>query len=166
MLTLGQYTDHPRCPHLIATLQRVVDDMAMPMWMPGPFSGTCPILVRGTGGPRAGAAAAPAPQVDEYPTHCGGVVQVIIPVTIYEPVKAPGCHHLGDLYMEDNRVKRERALKERAPTRKGIPGLRARLTRHEAVVVPLLRVPPPLWRATPKDWFPGAVLAYHAQVVN
>ena len=61
VLTPGQYTHHPKCPHLIATLQRVVDNMAMPMWMPGPCSGTTPILVRGPGGPRAGAAAAPAP---------------------------------------------------------------------------------------------------------
>ena len=61
VLTPGQYTHHPRCPHLIATLQRVVDDMAMPMWMPGPCSRTSPILIRGPSGPRAGEAAAPAP---------------------------------------------------------------------------------------------------------
>ena len=61
MLTPGQYTHHPRCPHLIATLQRVVDEVSLPMWMPSPCSGTTPILVRGPGGPRAAAAAAPAP---------------------------------------------------------------------------------------------------------
>ena len=64
MLTPGQYTHHPRCPHLIAMLQRVVDEVCMPMWVPGPCSGTIPILVRGLGGPRVGAAAAPAPQVE------------------------------------------------------------------------------------------------------
>ena len=45
MLTPGQYTHHPKCPHLIATLQRVVDEVAMPMWMPGQCPGTTPILV-------------------------------------------------------------------------------------------------------------------------
>ena len=96
MLTPRQYTHHPKYPHLIATLQRVVDDVAMPMWMPGPCSGTSPILVRGPGGPRAGAAAAPAPQVEVYPTQYGDVVQVIIPPTIYETVRALSYHHLGD----------------------------------------------------------------------
>ena len=62
MLTLGQYTHQPRCPHLIATLQRVVDEVSMPMRMLGPCPGTTPILVRGPGGSRAGAAAAPAPK--------------------------------------------------------------------------------------------------------
>ena len=61
VLTPGQYTHHPRCPHLIRTLQRVVDEVSMPMWMPGRCSGTTPILVRGHGGPRAGAMAAPTP---------------------------------------------------------------------------------------------------------
>ena len=136
MLSPGQYTHHPRCPHLIATLQRVVDDVAMPMWMPSPCSGTSPILVRGPGGPRAGAAAAPAPQVEVYPTQYGNVVQVIMPLTIYETVQALGYHHLGDLYTGDHRVKQDCALKERAPTRKGIPGLREWLTRHGAVLVP------------------------------
>ena len=54
VLTPVQYTHHPRCPHLIATLQRVVDDMAMPMWMSGPCPGTSPILVRGPGGGSGG----------------------------------------------------------------------------------------------------------------
>ena len=35
--------------------------------------------------------------------------------------------------MEDHRVKGERTLKERAPARKGIPGLRAWLARHGAL---------------------------------
>ena len=60
---------------------------------------------------------------------------------------------------------RERALKERAPTRKGIPGLRAWLARHVAVLVPLLREPPPRWQAAPKDWIPAAIPAYQAEVV-
>ena len=68
MLTPGQYTDYPRCPNLIATLQRVVGEVSLPMWMPGPCSGTTPILVCGPGGPRAGAMAAPAPWVEVYPT--------------------------------------------------------------------------------------------------
>ena len=125
MLTLGQYTHHPWCPHLIATLQRVVDEVSMPMWMPGPCSGTTPILVRGPSGSRAGAAAAPAPQVEVYPTQYGDVVQVIIPPTVYETVRALGYHHLGDLYTEDHGIKGERTLKEQAPACKGVPGLRA-----------------------------------------
>ena len=80
-------------------------------------------------------------------------------------MQALGFHHLGDLYTEDHRVKRERALKERAPTRKGIPGLRAWLTRHDVVLVPLLRMPPPRWQAEPKDLIPGAVPTYQAEVV-
>ena len=32
VLTPGQYTHHPKCPHLIATLQRVVDEVALSMW--------------------------------------------------------------------------------------------------------------------------------------
>ena len=61
VLTPGQYTPHPRCPHLIRTLQRVVDEVSLPMGMPGLCSGTTPILVQGPGGPRAGA---PAPRVE------------------------------------------------------------------------------------------------------
>ena len=91
-----------------------------------------------------------------YPTQYGDVVKVIIPPTIYETVRALGYHHLGDLYTEDHRVKRERTRKERAPTRKGIPSLRVWLTRHDAVLAPLLRVPPPRWQTAPKDWIPGA----------
>ena len=60
MLTLRQYTHHPKCPHLITTLQRVVNEVSMPMWMPGPCSGMTLILVRGLGGPRAGVMAAPS----------------------------------------------------------------------------------------------------------
>ena len=100
-----------------------------------------------------------------YPTQYCDVVQAIIPPTIYETVQALGIHHLGDLYTKDHRVLRERTLKERAPTRKGIPSLRAWLTRHVAVLVPLLRVPPLRWKAAPKDWIPGAVPTYHAEVV-
>ena len=61
-------------------------------------------------------------------------------------------HHLGDLYTADHGIKGERALKERVPARKGIPGLRAWLTRRSTVLAPLLRVPPPRWQAAPKDW--------------
>ena len=60
---------------------------------------------------------------------------------------------------------RERTQKERAPARKGIPGLRACLARHAAVSVPLLREPPPRWQAAPKDRIPAAVPAYRADVV-
>ena len=31
--------------------------------------------------------------------------------------------------------------------------------------MPLLKAPTPRWQATPKDWIPGAVLAYPAEVV-
>ena len=77
VLTPGRYTHHPKCPHLIATLQRVVDEVALPMWMPGQCSGTTPILVRGPGGPRSAAAAAPAPRVEVYTTLYGAVAQVV-----------------------------------------------------------------------------------------
>ena len=97
----------------------------MPMWMPGPCSRTTPILVRGPSRSRAGAPAAPAPQVEVYRTQYGEVVQVVIPPTVYETMQAVGYHHLGDLYTEDHRIKGKRALKERAPARKDIPGLRA-----------------------------------------
>ena len=165
VLTPGQYTHHPKCPHLIATLQRVVDEVALPMWMPGQCSGTTPILVRGPGGPRSAAAAAPAPQVEVYTTLYGAVAQVVVPPTVYETVQALGYHHLGDLYTENHQVLPERALKRRAPARKGIPGLRAWLARHAAVLVPLLREPTPRWQAAPKDWVPGAVPTYQAEVI-
>ena len=165
VLTPGQYTYHPKCPHLIATLQRVVDEVAMPMWMPGQCSGTTPILVRGPGGPRSAAAAAPAPRVEVYTTLYGAVAQVVVPPTVYETVQALGYHHLGDLYTENHQVLPERALKRRAPARKGIPGLRAWLARHAAVLVPLLREPTPRWQAAPKDWIPRAVPTYQAEVI-
>ena len=76
---------------------------------------------------------------------------MIIPPTIHKTLQALGYHHLGDLYTEDHRVKRERTPKQRAPTRKGIPGLRVWLTRHDAVLAPLLGVPPPRWQPAPKD---------------
>ena len=100
-----------------------------------------------------------------YSTQYGDVVQVVTPPTVYETVHALGYHHLGDLYTGDHRIKGERALKERAPARKGIPGLRAWLARHSAVLAPLLRVLPPRWQAAPKEWIPSAVPAYPAEVV-
>ena len=165
MLTPAQYTHHLWCPHLIATLQRVVDQVSMPMWMPGPCSGTTPIVVRGLGGSRAGAAAAPAPQVGVYPNQYGNVVQVVTPPTVYKARRALGYHHLGDLYTEDHHIKGERTLKERAPARKGIPGLRVWLPRHGAILAPLLWVHRPRWQTAPKDWIPGAVPACPAEVV-
>ena len=80
-------------------------------------------------------------------------------------MQALGYHHLGHLYTADHRVAEEQALKERALTCKGIPGLRAWLARHNAVLVPLLRVPTPRWQAAPKDWIPGVVPAYSADAV-
>ena len=80
-------------------------------------------------------------------------------------MQALGYHHLGDLYTADRRIKGERALKEQAPARKGIPGLRVWLARHSAILAPLLRVPPPWWQAAPKDWIPSTVPAYRAEVV-
>ena len=80
-------------------------------------------------------------------------------------MQALGYHHLGDLYTEVHRIKGERALRERVRARKGIPGLRAWLACHGAVLAPLLRVPPPRWQAAPKDWIPSAVPAYPAEVV-
>ena len=64
MLTPRQYTHHPRCPHLIGTLQRVLDEVSLPMWMAGPCPGTTPILQLGPDGLKAGAMAVPAPQVE------------------------------------------------------------------------------------------------------
>ena len=135
------------------------------MWMRGRCSGTTPILMRGPGGPRAGAMAAPAPRVAVYNTQYGGVTQVIVPPTIYETVQAVGYHHLGDLYTEDHWDAGERALKERAPTRKGIPGPRAWLACHNAVLPPLPRAPTPRWQAAPKDSVPSAIPAYPAKAV-
>ena len=165
VLTPGQYTNQPSCPHLIATLQRVVDEMSMPMWMPSPCLGMTLILVRGPRGSRVGAAAAPAPKVEVCPTQYGDVVQVVILPTVYKMVRALGYHHLGHLYTKDHRVKGERSLKERAPARKGIPGLWGWLTRHGAVLAPLLRVPPPRWQTMPKALIPGAVPAYPPEVL-
>ena len=76
---------------------------------------------------------------------------MVVPPTIYETLQALGYHHSGDLYTAHCRIKGKRTLKERAPARKGIPGL--------------LRVPPPRWQATPKDWIPSAVPAYPAEAV-
>ena len=90
---------------------------------------------------------------------------MVIPPAIYETVQALGYHHLGNLYTGDNRVLQERTLKEWAPARKGMPGLRAWLTRHAAVLVALLREPPPRWQAAPKDRVPAAVPTYRADVV-
>ena len=68
VLTPGHYTHHVSCPHLIQTLQRVVDEVSVPMWMPGQCSGTTPILVWGPSRPRAGAPTALTPKVEVYPT--------------------------------------------------------------------------------------------------
>ena len=108
--------------------------------------------------------AAPAPQVEVYPTQYGDVTQVVVPPSVYETVQALGYHHLGGLYTADRRIKGERTLKERAPARKGIPGLRVWLARHNAVL-PVLRVPPPRWQAALKDWIPSAVPLYPTEAV-
>ena len=99
------------------------------------------------------------------PSQYGAVAQVVVPPTVYETVQALGYHHLGNLYTENHQVLPERALKRRAPARKGIPGVRAWLARHAAVLVPLLRESTPRWQAAPKDWIPRAVPAYQAEVI-
>ena len=111
--------------------------------------------MRGPGGPRAGAQAAPSPRVEVYHTQHCDVTQVAVHPTIYETVQALGYHHMGDLYTTNHRVAGERALKERAPTRKGIRGLRAWLARYNAVLLPLPRACTPQWQAVQKDWMPG-----------
>ena len=103
--------------------------------------------------------------MEVYHTQYSDITQVVVPPTIYETVQALGYHHLGDMYTADCQVAKERALKERGPTHKGIPGLRAWLARHNAVLVPLLRAPTPQWQAAPKDWIPSIVHAYSAEVV-
>ena len=80
-------------------------------------------------------------------------------------MQALGYHHLGDLYIADLQVKGELTLKERAPAHKGIPVLRVWLTRHSAILAPLMRAPPPRWQAAPKDWIPSAVPAYPTEAV-
>ena len=79
VLAPGHYTHHVRCPHLIRALQRVVDEVSLPMWMPGQCSGTTPILVRGPSLPRARAQVTPAPRPEVYPTQYGDVTQVVVP---------------------------------------------------------------------------------------
>ena len=135
----------PRCPHLIGTLQRVVDEVFVPIWMRGPCSGTTPILMRGPGGPRAGAVAAPAPGVEVQPTQYGDAMQVVVPPTVYATVRALGYYHWGNLYEADRRIKGEQTVKKRAPACKGIPGFTLWLARHIAVRAPLLQVPPLRW---------------------
>ena len=93
------------------------------------------------------------------------VTQVGVPPTIYETVQALRYHHLGHLYTADHRVVGERALKERAPTRKSIPGQRAWLAHHSAVLMPLLQATTLRWQAAPKDCVPTTVPAYPAEAV-
>ena len=155
----------PTMPHLIQTLQRVVDEVSLPVWMPGQCSGTTPMLVWGPSRPRAGAPAAPTTKVEVYPTHYGDVTQVVVPPKVNVTIQALGYHHLGDLYTQDHRIVGERALKERAPTHKGIPGLQVWLAHHSAVLVPLLRAPTLRRQAAPKDWIPGVVPTYSAEAV-
>ena len=123
------------------------------------------MLVRGLSRLRVGAPSAPAPQVEVYPTQYGDITQVVTCPKVYEMIQALGYRHLGDLYTLDNQIVEERALKERAPTRKGILGLRAWLARHSAVLVPLLRAPMPRWQAAPKEWILGVVPAYSTEAV-
>ena len=56
-------------------------------------------------------------------------------------------------------------MKESALTCKGIPGLKAWLARHSAILVPILRAPTPRWQVAPKDWIPGVVPVYSAEAV-
>ena len=107
-------------------LQRVVDKVSLPMWMPGHCLGTTPILVRGPSLPLVGAQATPTLRVEVYT----GMSRKWLP--LYETVQALGYHHLGDLYTPDHQIIRERALKERDPTRKGIPSIRVWLACHNA----------------------------------
>ena len=68
----------------------MVDEVSLPIWMPGRCLGTTRILVRGPAGPRVGAMAAPTPRVQVYNTQYGGVTQVVVPPTLYETVQALG----------------------------------------------------------------------------
>ena len=131
---------------------------AGPLLRDDPHRGAGPKRISGRGG------GGPHPQVEVYLTQYSDVVQVVIPPTVYEMVQALGYNHLGYLYIEDHRIKGERTLKEWALARKGIPGLRAWLACHGAVLAPLLQAPLPWWRTAPKDWIPGAVPAYPAEV--
>ena len=131
VFTPEEYTHHPRCPHLMRTLQWVVDEVLLPMRMTGRCSGTTPVLARAL---PHGYRCLPPSTVTS--------AQVVVPPTINEAVYALGYHHLGNLYAAHHWVDGQRALGkghlERAPTRKAILGLRAWLARHSAVLVPLL----------------------------
>ena len=80
VLTPGHYTHHVQCPHLIQTLQRVVDEVSLLMSMPGQCSGVTPILVQGPSLPQAGAPVTPTP-----PSPPGGGI----------PHPVWGCHTGG-----------------------------------------------------------------------
>ena len=88
---------------------------------------------------------------------------MIVPLTMYETVQALGYHHLGHPYTTYHRVVGERALKERALTRKASPGLR--LAHHSAFMLPLLRAPTRRRQAAPKAWVPSVVPMYPAEAV-
>ena len=77
------------------------------------------------------------------PPHTATSCKWSSPPPFYKAVKALGEHKLGDMYTADHRVKGQRTLKQRAPARRGIPGLRGWLARHNTVVASLLRVPLP-----------------------
>ena len=69
-----------------------VDDVSLPMWMPGQCSDTTFMLVLGMRRPRAGPPATPSPQLEVYPTPYGDVTQVLVPPKVYETVQALGYH--------------------------------------------------------------------------
>ena len=99
-----------------------------------------------------------------YPSHYGDGTHVVVPPKVYETMQALGYHHQGKLHTTDHHILGNRALKERAAARKGVPGLRTWLACNNAVL-PSLREPPPRWQAPPKDWILGAVLQHQAQAM-
>ena len=129
VVTPVHYAHNVRCPHHIQTLQRVVDEVSLPMWLPGQCTGTSPVTGAGPKPPKGGAGG-PYSSGQSVPRPVWDVTQV---VKVYETVHTSGYHHLGKAYTPDHNIVEERAVKERAPTRKRILGLRTWLTRHSAV---------------------------------
>ena len=86
----GQKLTPSTVPPRHRTPQRVVNEVSVPMWMPGQCSGATPLVVRGPDRPRAGAMVSGAPRVEVYNTEYGNITQVVAPPTIHATVHALG----------------------------------------------------------------------------
>ena len=137
---------------------QLVDQVGLPMWLPGHCSGTTPILVppppsRSAGKPDHTS----PPAVTTHNTTYGTATHVQLPRAISSVARVLGYQHLSDFYAPDGVLRNAQDLRAWAPWGRTVHMVRDWLHRHHAALQPVIGAPAPRWQQAPKDWVPGPI---------